>query len=158
MGAGDPLRPAGAGGSGAGAGGGLAGAGPGSGGGGAQETGGATGAAAAQGGFAALIEVGGGATGGSESGVGGDAGTCGVNALMRAIETPALLSCHEVTPTSDPLPGWRRGAIVIDDDGRIVDNTRIRDDEKQQWLDSFADQRFPCLAGQTITYECHPFE
>jgi hypothetical protein len=46
------------------------------------------------------------------------------------------------------------GYIVVDNDGRVVDNTGIPATSRQAWLDKLADQRWPCLAGQTIQYSC----
>jgi hypothetical protein len=54
----------------------------------------------------------------------------------------------------DEQRGARRGAVVIDDEGRIVDVTGREGHAKQRWLDELADQRWPCLASQTIGYDC----
>ena len=37
----------------------------------------------------------------------------------------------------------------------MIDNAGLlMDDDKQQWLDDLADQRWPCLAGRIIGYKC----
>jgi hypothetical protein len=56
-----------------------------------------------------------------------------------------------------PDPSLPEGSpqIVVDDTGRVVDNTGITDAQtKQAWLDSLAQSRWPCLAGQSIRYQC----
>lgn len=47
-----------------------------------------------------------------------------------------------------------RGAIVIDGDGRVIDNTGLKGSEKQTWIDGLADQRWLCLQNQTVGYKC----
>lgn len=126
---------------------------------GTQAAGGDAGAEGAQGGFAAVIEVGGeGGVGGSESGAGGEAGgACGVNSLLTAIEqNGGSPSCREASPMLGPGErlGMLRGAMVLDDEGRVVDITGLSGDKLQGWLDDLANQRWPCLAGQTIGYAC----
>jgi hypothetical protein len=48
------------------------------------------------------------------------------------------------------------GNLVFDGDGRLLDDTGYPGTEvqKQAWLDSLAQQRWPCWAGQTIAYQC----
>jgi hypothetical protein len=46
------------------------------------------------------------------------------------------------------------GEVVLDADGRVIDNTRLYGEAKQTWLSSLANDRWPCLAGQTIPYYC----
>jgi hypothetical protein len=96
--------------------------------------------------------------GGSESGAGGSAGeTCDIEALWKAITSQAgVTKCSEASPTLGPDEhlGPRRGAVVIDAEGRVVDITGRSGENRQQWLDGLAEQRWPCLAGQTIGYEC----
>jgi hypothetical protein len=45
---------------------------------------------------------------------------------------------------------------VVDGEGKVIDNSIPFDtpDKKQAWLDSLADYRWPCLAGQTIFFFC----
>lgn len=50
------------------------------------------------------------------------------------------------------------GTIVFDSEGRAIDNTGINDAGKQAWLDGLANQRWTCLASQTIRYCCDQFE
>jgi hypothetical protein len=48
------------------------------------------------------------------------------------------------------------GHIVLDGEGRVIDNTIFAPAEssKQAWLDSLADYRWPCLAGESIPFTC----
>jgi hypothetical protein len=48
------------------------------------------------------------------------------------------------------------GNIVIDSEGRVMDNTGyyLSAEQRQSWLDSVANDRWPCLAGQTLAYSC----
>ncbi len=59
-------------------------------------------------------------------------------------------------------PRYPWGAIVIDADGRVIDNTSFDSGyvrgKKQDWLDEIADESFPCLADQTIEFACDGFE
>ncbi len=128
-----------------------AGRGAGTGGSGTQESGGAAGSVA-QGGVGGRPPPLGGF-----SGAAGDAGaTCSADAIWAAVRMQVIGECHEASAMLAPgeQPSRRRGAVVIDDEGRVVDNTGLSGDAKQQWLDRFAEQRFPCLAGQSIGYEC----
>jgi hypothetical protein len=54
--------------------------------------------------------------------------------------------------TSDSGSAW--GYVVLDNNGRVMDNTRLYGQQKQGWLDSLAHDRWPCLAGQTVPYAC----
>jgi hypothetical protein len=91
-------------------------------------------------------------------GASGDAGeACGVDTLLKAIgKLVGVTACWEASATLGPdeQPSARRGAIVLDDEGRVVDVTGRTGDGKQLWLDRLADQSWPCLASQTIGYEC----
>jgi hypothetical protein len=48
------------------------------------------------------------------------------------------------------------GYVVLDGDGRVIDNTIFGSSYsmKQTWLDSLAGYRWPCLAGERITFDC----
>jgi len=56
-------------------------------------------------------------------------------------------------PTGDEVNRFN-GAVVFDDEGRLIDNTGLTGSEKQSWLDQFAGERWVCLAGNTIGYRC----
>jgi hypothetical protein len=91
------------------------------------------------------------------SGAGGDDGSCDQAALWRAIGTAGgFLVCRpaspELAPTEHLGPG--RGAVVLDTDGRLIDNTGLEGTTKQAWLDELANQRWPCLAGEILGYSC----
>jgi hypothetical protein len=49
------------------------------------------------------------------------------------------------------------GEIVLDSDGLVIDNTGYYLDaaDKQVWLNSVADDRWPCLADQSLRYSCY---
>jgi hypothetical protein len=57
-------------------------------------------------------------------------------------------------PPMGEMVDRRHGAVVIDGDGRVIDNTGLTGIEKQPWLDALADRRWPCFAGRTIGYRC----
>jgi hypothetical protein len=49
------------------------------------------------------------------------------------------------------------GYIVLDSEGRVVENTAFGAAEvqrKQSWLDYMSGYRWPCLAGETIPFTC----
>jgi hypothetical protein len=130
----------------------------------AHPMGGVAGAPPGEGGSGALVLPGGrGGSGEPEGGAAGDdVVTCSVNALLNAIEIPLrqpIASCAEASPTLGPNESLSRtrGAVVIDDEGRVIDITGVSGDTKQEWLGNLADQRWPCLAGQTIGYWCTTF-
>jgi hypothetical protein len=55
------------------------------------------------------------------------------------------------------LPTGTYGAIVLESEGRVIDNTGTvyqSTGSKQAWLDSLSNESWPCLAGQTIPYQC----
>lgn len=95
---------------------------------------------------------------GGGSGYAQDAGTesadafCDVGALWEAVSSGAVGFGY-------CLPGSFAGGIlfgdvVINKDGQVVDITGISSKAKRAWLDGLAEQRWPCLANQTITYSC----
>ncbi len=91
------------------------------------------------------------------SGAGGKDGDCDPATLWRALGTAGgFLVCREASPHLDPTekPGPGRGAVVLDADGRVIDNTGLEGAAKQAWLDDLAAQRWPCLAGETLGYSC----
>lgn len=95
----------------------------------------------------------------SVGGAGGDGGDrCSVNALLEAItrQVGGVTWCGLANAMLDPDEelSARRGAVVIDEEGRVVDVTGREGEAKQRWLDEMADQRWPCLAGQTVGYQC----
>ena len=59
---------------------------------------------------------------------------------------------------STPDGGTALGVITLDGSGRIVDNSRVRGANKDAWLASLADRRWPCLAGQAVAFSCSAFE
>jgi hypothetical protein len=89
----------------------------------------------------------------------GPRSTCDLEALWRAIlvGTVGIGECQAKAP---PPSGdyFGQGAVVIDHEGRVIDNTGIKGDEKQKWLDSLGGMRWPCLADQTIGYICKAHE
>ena len=93
---------------------------------------------------------------GSDGGDSSSDTACNIGILWNALSDAALGVvrlgyCLPATTTS------RSGAIVLDDQGRVIDNTEISYQgfaSKQAWLDSLAHDRWPCLAGQTIPYWC----
>lgn len=56
---------------------------------------------------------------------------------------------------ADPSMPEGSPQLVVDAEGKVVDNTGISSTKvKQAWLDSVAQSRWPCLAGQTVRYQC----
>ena len=146
-------RGGGTGGAGVGAGGGSGGSSSGGGASGAGGTGGAIGGATSQGGSA-----GGGQDGGATDGetITSPDALCEPasfwNVIRSTICGPMPLSTCFCSPTPDgviPL-----GVVEVDSDGHIVDNTMLSGTNKQAWLDSLANQSWPCLAGQAVPYGC----
>jgi hypothetical protein len=61
-------------------------------------------------------------------------------------------------PASGGAVDRLHASVVVDHEGRIVDNTGVTPDEVQDWLETVVrDQRWPCLADQTIGYQCTPY-
>jgi hypothetical protein len=46
------------------------------------------------------------------------------------------------------------GNLIFDSQGQLLDDTGDTAAGKQAWLDSLASQRWPCVAGQTVLYQC----
>lgn len=95
------------------------------------------------------------------AGVGGAAeSSCQPEVLWVAVVDGALGGLGSCDFTSVPGAGEKigrlRGAVVLDSDGRVIDNTGLSGSEKQTWLDELGNQRWLCLAGQSIGYTCKP--
>jgi hypothetical protein len=100
-----------------------------------------------------------GASGGVEqAGAAGDAGECDSLALWRAITRGAgATRCDLLDPPPEGDAVDRlHGAVVIDDEGWVVDNTGLTGADKQEWLSDLGGQRWLCLAGTTLGYSCEP--
>ena len=82
---------------------------------------------------------------------------CDTGALWQRVTRAAhVIGYCDVVPVPGPdVPLARfRGAILIDEEGRVIDNTGLMGEEKATWLSELGDQRWPCLAGQSIGYLC----
>ncbi len=76
-------------------------------------------------------------------------------AIVVESATRGLGACDHVAPPGPGEPVDRlHGAVVIDSDGRVIDNTGLSGSEKQSWLEQLAGRLWPCLAGETIGYKC----
>jgi hypothetical protein len=98
-----------------------------------------------------------GASGGvAQAGFAGDAGGCDTNALWQALTRAAEATrCDLVDPPPEgDAVDQLHGAVLIDDEGRAVDNTGLPEPAKQEWLSELAGQRWLCLAGTTLGYSC----
>jgi hypothetical protein len=88
----------------------------------------------------------------------GQEGSCDGAALTIAIINGAVGGLGNCTylPANDGSGqvGRLRGAVVLDGEGRVVDNTGLTGASKQAWLDALANQRWSCYAGQTLQYLC----
>jgi hypothetical protein len=83
-------------------------------------------------------------------------GACDVNTLRNAVSNAADLSCYESS-----TKGFLTYAVVIDCEGRAIELLRLTDqtpllsgDVRQAWLDSLANDRWPCYAGQSVQFTC----
>jgi len=104
--------------------------------------------------------------GGTYAGVGGMAGQAG-GATEECNEYGLW---HAVTMSVGYALGWCDGgmcllsyttpvvgAVTLDATGAVVGNTGpVLESTEGAWIDEMADQRWPCLAGQTIEYCCDP--
>ena len=87
--------------------------------------------------------------------------SCDQSKLWDEVVYSANLISHAVYCSEIPDPGPDSGIvdggyIVLDGNGRVIDNTifGVSDSVKQAWLDSLADYRWPCLAGERIPFAC----
>jgi radical SAM superfamily enzyme YgiQ (UPF0313 family) len=70
----------------------------------------------------------------------------------------ARLPCDLLEPSNSSNASY---AVVIDADGRAVELIHLPDNTpvltgatRQAWLDAMASTRWPCLAGQSVTFSC----
>jgi hypothetical protein len=125
--------------------------------------GGAGGSSGGAGGSSDAGGAGGGGSSGHDGGttdLGGSStdAACDTGRLWKAVSDAALGVarlgyCSPATSTTTSATG----SIVLDGEGRVIDNTGtnyLSTSSKQAWLDSLANDRWPCLAGQTIPYQC----
>ncbi len=82
--------------------------------------------------------------------------SCELGTLVAAVSR-AVPSC--MIPVTSSEGSY---AVVIDCDGRAVELLAMPDqtplltgDARQAWLDSLAEDRWPCLAGQTVQFMCY---
>jgi hypothetical protein len=87
--------------------------------------------------------------------------SCDQSKLWDEVVKSANLMFHAVYCGEIPDPGpdggiYDGGYVVFDGEGRVIDNTVFGDSDsiKQAWLDSVADYRWPCLAGDRIPFAC----
>ena len=87
--------------------------------------------------------------------------SCDRSTLWNVLNSAAVLTgygndCTEI-PTPDPNT-VSAVYVVVDGEGKVIDNSIPfgTANEKQAWLASLADYRWPCLAGQKIFFSC-PF-
>lgn len=96
--------------------------------------------------------------GGATDGVDSSSDTaCNTGILWNAVSDAALgvVRLGYCLPATTTTSG--SGEIVLDNEGRVIDNTETNYrgfSSKQAWLDSLVNDRWPCLAGQTIPYRC----
>jgi hypothetical protein len=69
------------------------------------------------------------------------------------------LGDHLCEKSLDPIPDGGTadgGYIVLDGEGRVINNSIFgaAESSKQAWLDSLAYYRWPCLAGESISFAC----
>jgi hypothetical protein len=112
-------------------------------------TGISTGGVTTQGGRAGSVQDGGGNDGGT---IASSDVPCNTASLWGAL----ALRYRELTPfPASCSPNQDYGyLLVFDSEGHLINDTGYPSSDKQAWLDGFADQLWPCLAGQTIQYRC----
>jgi hypothetical protein len=94
----------------------------------------------------------------NDSGTSADYHSCDFGALWLAIEggVGAIGPCDLAL---DAGTGTYGGDVAFDSDGSVIANTGISNPtDLQAWLASLANERWTCLAGQTISYLCMPGE
>jgi len=81
--------------------------------------------------------------------------SCDVYRLERAV-SQATSSCDAYAS-----PAYAAYAVVIDCDGRAIELLKLPEqtpllsgDARQAWLDSLANDRWPCFAGQSVQFTC----
>lgn len=100
------------------------------------------------------------AAGADSAGAGGsdEVSSCDWYALWDAIKLGAASlggKCEiEDPPYTGTLVESDRGELIFDHEGRVIDNTGLTGQDKQYWLAMLANQRWTCLADQTIGYKC----
>jgi hypothetical protein len=82
--------------------------------------------------------------------------SCDVYALMDAVSRATSWGCQAIPSTSDSAY-----AVVIDCDGRAIEllslpgqTPLLSGDARQAWLDSLANDRWACFAGQSVQFTC----
>jgi len=82
--------------------------------------------------------------------------SCDVSTLRYAAERAAAGACYVQESSIGATE-----AVVIDCEGRAVEILRLPEqtpllegDARQAWLDSVANDRWPCLAGQSVQFMC----
>jgi hypothetical protein len=88
--------------------------------------------------------------------------SCDVNALTSAVSGAAGGATGWPCQASAPsYPGQPTYAVVIDCDGRAIElltlpnqTPLLTGDARQAWLDSLANDRWPCYAGQSVQFTC----
>jgi hypothetical protein len=85
--------------------------------------------------------------------------TCNLDVLWTAIDSGSVgrVQCTiQDPPYTGEAVNPLDGAVVFDHEGRVIDNTGLTGEDKQYWLDDLANERWLCLADQTIGYKCKP--
>jgi hypothetical protein len=86
---------------------------------------------------------------------GGDAVCNGALLWSDLAVAGGFLWCRQASTDVDPAElSPRRGTVVIDGDGHVVDIPGFDSARKQVWFEQFANQSWPCLASQTLGLEC----
>lgn len=92
------------------------------------------------------------------AGAAGASDVCDENTLWVEITLGAVGGLGYCVPAPIPTPdehiGITRGAVILNEDGVVIDNTGLDPQRKKRWLDGLSNKRWTCLAGQTIGYKC----
>ena len=84
---------------------------------------------------------------------GADAG-CDTDKLWQAVARTREFGGDRCEPIQSDQQGYW-GTVFLDSTGRVVDiSDQLGNSVEQDWLDSVANDRWPCLAGQSIRFLC----
>ena len=82
--------------------------------------------------------------------------SCDAISLVDALRRVPNWYCDVLLTSSDGAY-----AVVIDCDGRVIELLKLPEQtpllseaERQAWLDSLANDRWPCFAGQSVQFTC----
>ena len=92
---------------------------------------------------------------GAEGGVAGGGDDCNEFWLWYTVgDVVGMAECGPSAELCSRSTPW--GVVVFDSEGRGVEITGLEPARVEEWLQEVADERWPCVAGQTVEYCCLP--